>query len=98
MDCSLPVSSVHGILQQEHWSGLPCPAPGDLPDPGIEPRSPYPPGNRPEQASLLLGFLERQASEAGAQPPSAEAHVQGVLTLHPFPSVTSPGIGDPEAD
>ena len=25
---------------QEYWSGLPCPPPGDLPDPGIEPRSP----------------------------------------------------------
>ena len=31
MDCSLPVSSFHGI---EYWSGLPCPPPGDLPDPG----------------------------------------------------------------
>ena len=26
--------------RQEHWSGLPFPSPGDLPDPGIEPRSP----------------------------------------------------------
>ena len=25
---------------QEYWSGLPFPSPGDLPDPGIEPRSP----------------------------------------------------------
>ena len=24
---------------QEYWSGLPCPPPGDLPDPGIEPAS-----------------------------------------------------------
>ena len=23
----------------EYWSGLPCPSPGDLPNPGIEPRS-----------------------------------------------------------
>ena len=23
-----------------HWSGLPCPPPGDLPTPWIEPRSP----------------------------------------------------------
>ena len=22
--------------RQEYWSGLPCPSPGDLPDPGIE--------------------------------------------------------------
>ena len=37
MDCSSPVSSVHGIF---YWSGLPFPSPGDLPDPAIEPRSP----------------------------------------------------------
>ena len=34
--CSPPGSSVHGILQAR----LPFPFPGDLPDPGIEPRSP----------------------------------------------------------
>ena len=26
--------------RQEYWNGLPFPSPGDLPDPGIEPRSP----------------------------------------------------------
>ena len=26
--------------RQEYWSGLLFPSPGDLPDPGIEPRSP----------------------------------------------------------
>ena len=25
--------------KQEHWSGLPFPSPGDLPDPGIKPKS-----------------------------------------------------------
>ena len=34
MDYNLPGSSVHG------WSGLPFPSPGDLPNPGIKPRSP----------------------------------------------------------
>ena len=29
-----------GFSRQEYWSGLPFPPPGDLPDPGIEPRSP----------------------------------------------------------
>ena len=28
-----------GFSRQEYWSGLPCPPPGDLPDPEIEPRS-----------------------------------------------------------
>ena len=29
-----------GFSRQECWSGLPFPSPEDLPDPGIEPRSP----------------------------------------------------------
>ena len=29
-----------GFSRQEYWSVLPFPSPGDLPDPGIEPRSP----------------------------------------------------------
>ena len=28
-----------GFFRQEYWSGLTCPSPGDLPNPGIEPRS-----------------------------------------------------------
>ena len=47
-----------GFSRQEYWSGLPFPSPGDLPDPGIEPRSPAlpadslpsePPGNPKQQ-------------------------------------------------
>ena len=29
-----------GFSRQEYWSGLSFPSPGDLPNPGIEPRSP----------------------------------------------------------
>ena len=29
-----------GFSRQEYWGGLPFPSPEDLPDPGIEPRSP----------------------------------------------------------
>ena len=29
-----------GFSRQGYWSGLPFPSPGDLPDPGFEPRSP----------------------------------------------------------
>ena len=28
------------LSRPEYWSGLPFPSPGDLPNPGIEPRSP----------------------------------------------------------
>ena len=54
MDCSLPGSSVHGILQTRilDWSGLPCPPPGDLPDPGIEPASPAAPALQADSLPL----------------------------------------------
>ena len=40
MNCTPPGSSVPGVSQARYWSGLPFPSPGDLPDPGIEPKSP----------------------------------------------------------
>ena len=36
--CQAPLSM--GFPGEEHWSGLPFPPPGDLPDPGIKPISP----------------------------------------------------------
>ena len=39
-----------GFSRQEHWSGLPFPPPGDLPDPGIQPTS-----SALQVDSLLLG-------------------------------------------
>ena len=35
--CQAPLSVE--LSRQEYWSGLPCLSPGELPDPGIEPRS-----------------------------------------------------------
>ena len=49
-----------GFSRQEYWSGLPFPSSGDLPDPGIKPRSPTlwadalssePPGMQQKQSS-----------------------------------------------
>ena len=39
--CQAPLSME--FSRQEYWSGLPFPPPGDLPDPGIEPKSPVAP-------------------------------------------------------
>ena len=36
--CQAPLSV--GFSREEYWSGLPFLSPGNLPDPGIEPRSP----------------------------------------------------------
>ena len=35
--CQTPLSL--RFSRQEYWSGFPFPSPGDLPDPGIEPKS-----------------------------------------------------------
>ena len=54
-----------GYSRQEYWSGLPFPSSGDLPDPGIEPRSPalqadaltYEPSGKPDGYTVSLYFL-----------------------------------------
>ena len=38
-DCSLPAPLSMGFSRQEYWSELPCPPPGSLLEPGIEPVS-----------------------------------------------------------
>ena len=35
IDCSHQSPLSMGFSRQEYWSGLPCPPPGDLPDPNI---------------------------------------------------------------
>ena len=40
VDYSLPAPLSVGFSRQEYWSGLPFPSPGDLPNLGIESRSP----------------------------------------------------------
>ena len=60
-----------GFSRQEYWSGLPFPSPGDLPDPGIEPRSPTleadaltsePPGKPNETETGLYRTVESELS------------------------------------
>jgi len=54
------------FFRPEYWSGLPCPSPGDLPNPRIEPRSPplqadslpsEPPG-KPEWKGKFIAFSD----------------------------------------
>ena len=51
-----------GFPRQEYWSGLPCPPPGDLPDPETEPVSPASP-------ALAGGFI---TTEPPGKPKSSE--------------------------
>ena len=43
-----------GFSRRENWSGLPCPPPQGLPDPGVEPESPASP-------ALQVGFLPSES-------------------------------------
>ena len=77
IDCSPPGTSVHGILQVRILEWMSCP-PGDLPKPGIEPRSPAlqadslpaePPG-KPKNTgvgslSLFQQIFPKQGSDPG---------------------------------
>ena len=56
INCSPPGPSLSmGFSTQEFWSGLPCPPPGDLPDPGTESESPMFP-------ALAGGFFTTSAT------------------------------------
>ena len=49
-----------GFPEQEYWSGLPFPSPGDLPDSGIEPTSPVTPALQTDSLPLShQGSLEQ---------------------------------------
>ena len=54
MDYNLPGFSMV-FSRQEHWSGLPCPPPGDFPDSGITPALPA--SLALQAGSLPLGHL-----------------------------------------
>ena len=58
--CQAPLST--GFPRQEYWSGLPCPPPEDLPNPGIKPASPV-----LQVDSLPLSHLERLCRVWGRQ-------------------------------
>ena len=63
-----------GFSRQEYWSGLPFPSPGDLPNPGIEPRCPTlladtltsePPGKPSCSKWGLLSSCDARAAHCG---------------------------------
>ena len=54
--CQAPLSME--FSRQEYWSGLPFPSPGDLPYPGIKPRSPaLQADSLPSEPSGKLAFI-----------------------------------------
>ena len=85
------------IPRQEHWSGVPSPSPGDLPDPGIKPTSPAlaggfsttePPGKPPERytdekgQSLKAPYcMSSHASQEGVSSVTGEEQPMGSMAL-----------------
>ena len=70
-----------GFSRQEYWSGLPCPPPGDLPDPGIEPV--------PIMSPALAGrFFTTSATWEAPLPRASDANDLSV-SLHMFLCWTS---------
>ena len=60
-----------GFSRQEYWSGLPCPPPGDLTDPGIGPKSLVSP-------ALAGGFFTTSATW------EAQLTEENIVKLHLF--------------
>ena len=76
-----------GFSRHEYWSGLPRPPPGDLPNPGIKPRSPTlradslpsePPGKPKNNWSGELPLL--QGNFLTQEPNQALLHCRGILS------------------
>ena len=82
MDCS-PLVSVHGFSRQEYWRGLPCPPPGDLPNPEITPASLTSP-------ALAGGFFTTTATWEAPKYPAAAAK-----SLQPCPTLCDPRDSSP---
>ena len=66
-----------GLSRQEYWSGLPCPPPGDLPDPGIQLVTPASPALQADSLPI---------------PPPGKAHNPYTLILIAMHTLTSEGF------
>ena len=85
MGCS-PGLSVQGILQARYWSGSPCPSPGNLPNPGIEPRSSIlqvdclasEPAGKPKNTGV--GSLSADLPDPGIEPGSSALQADSLQT------------------
>ena len=94
-----------GFSRQEYWSGLPFLSPGDLPDPGIQPRSLAfqadaltfePPGKQkplnPDSADLFPGIcLNKLHIETGSSEAEIRAGHPSLPYSAQYGSFPSPG-------
>ena len=87
-----PASLSMDYSRPDYWSGLPFPSPGDLPNPGIEPRSsalqvdslpsepPGKPHNKPRMrlSSLFLFYIWNQDLQSRWQSPDLSPHLSNL--------------------
>ena len=82
--------------RQEYWSGLPFPSPGDLPNPGIEPRSPAlradaltsePPGKQRKLRAEELMLLNCHVREHSSESLGLQENSSPISSLRPFLSL-----------
>ena len=71
------ISLSMGFSRQEHWSGVPFPPPGELPDPGVEPSS--------------LNVFQRW--QEGSSPPAPSVSHLGFISQEHFPNEFTSGDG-----
>ena len=95
MDCSPPGSS-WGVSRQEYWNGLPCPPPGDLPNPGNEHRSPALqvdslPVELPQKPSMGEGGPFISYADALIYPVQSRAFTSSLLLCKKKPSLVERG-------
>ena len=76
-----------GFFRQVYWGGLPCPSSGDLPNPGIKPRSPT------WQADSLRAELRGPALGEALSSPQACLFEDSPQKSPPFPAYPSTVAG-----
>ena len=80
-----------GFSRQEYWSGLPCPPPGDLLNPGITPRSPTLQADslpsEPQESPRILEWVaypfSRRSSDPAIKPGPPALQVDSLLAELP---------------
>ena len=97
--CQAPLSM--GFSRQEYWSGLPIPSPGDLPNTGIEPRSPAlagrflstePPGKPINQYKNLKNCCHLSNKSQRCTSPQFSSIAQSCPTLCDPKNHSTPGL------
>ena len=99
--CQAPLSM--GVSRKKYWSGLSCPPPGDLPDPGIKPTLPAlqavslptePPGKRSPPPREVTGPQRKWLSGMSKQPAPRPRSLGSANIPQPIPAPMPPWAAD----